>query len=58
MFLAFCRDVQEQFEATKRNMIGQDLDEYAVAIGGGYFYVPPGVKGGDDYLARRLVEKS
>ena len=58
VFLAFCRDVQEQFEATKRNMIGQDLDEYAVAIGGGYFYVPPGVKGGDDYLARRLVEKS
>ncbi len=50
--------MQEQFEATKRNMIGQDLDEYAVAIGGGYFYVPPGVKGGDDYLARRLVEKS
>ena len=40
VFLAFCRDVQEQFEATKRNMIGQDLDEYAVAIGGGYFYVP------------------
>ena len=39
-------------------MIGQDLDEYAVAIGGGYFYVPPGVKGGDDYLARRLVERS
>lgn len=58
VFLAFCRDVQEQFEATKRQMIGQDLDEYAVAIGGGYFYVPPGVTGSDDYLARRLVEKS
>ncbi len=58
VFLAFCRDVQAQFEATKRQMIGQDLDEYAVAIGGGYFYLPPGVEGGDDYLARRLVEKS
>lgn len=58
VFLAFCRDVQKQFEHTKRRMNGQDLDEYAVAIGGGYFYCPPGVRAGEDYLARRLVERS
>jgi deferrochelatase/peroxidase EfeB len=56
VFLAFSRDVQKQFEATKRNMIGQDLDEYAVAIGGGYFYCPPGIRGKGDYLARELVQ--
>jgi len=56
VFLAFCRDVQEQFEHSKRQLIGQDLDEYAVAFGGGYFYCPPGVRGSGDYLARELVE--
>jgi len=56
MFLAFSRDVQRQFEATKRGTLGQDLDEYMVGIGGGYFFCPPGVRGTGDYLARRLVQ--
>lgn len=56
LFLAFSRDVVKQFEATKRNTLGQDLDEYMVGIGGGYFFCPPGVRGAGDYLARGLVE--
>ena len=56
LFLAFSRDVAKQFEATKRNTISQDLDEYMVAIGGGYFFCPPGVRAPGDYLARGLVE--
>ena len=40
----------------KRRTHGQDLDEYMVAFGGGYFFCPPGVEGEGDYLARRLVE--
>ena len=56
VFLAFCRDLEKQFAAVKRRTRGQDLDEYMVAIGGGYFFCPPGVEGAGDYLARRLVE--
>ena len=56
VFLAFCRDVQQQFEATKHGTRGQDLDEYMVAMGGGYFYCPPGVRDRADYLGRELVE--
>ena len=56
MFLAFCRDVQRQFEATKRGTRGQDLDEYMVAVGGGYFFCPPGVRGDGDYIGRDLIE--
>lgn len=56
LFLAFCRDLQTQFQATKERTRGQDLDEYMVAFGGGYFFCPPGVDGRDDYVARRLVE--
>lgn len=44
-----------QFATVKRRTRGQDLDEYIVAIGGGYFFCPPGVEGRGDYLARGLV---
>jgi len=56
LFMAFSRDVVKQFEATKRNTLGQELDEYMVGTGGGYFFCPPGVRGAGDYLARGLVE--
>jgi deferrochelatase/peroxidase EfeB len=56
VFLAFCRDLERQFATVKRRTRGQDLDEYMVAFGGGYFFCPPGVEGEGDYLARRLVE--
>jgi deferrochelatase/peroxidase EfeB len=58
VFLAFCRDLETQFGAVKERTRGQDLDEYMVAIGGGYFFCPPGISGRDpnDYLARRLLE--
>lgn len=56
VFMAFCRDVKKQFETVKTRTQGQDLDEYMVAFGGGYFFCPPGVRGRSDYLARELVE--
>ncbi len=56
VFLAFCRDIVTQFQATKEGMRGQDLDEYAVAVGGGYFFCPPGADREGDYIGRRLVE--
>jgi deferrochelatase/peroxidase EfeB len=56
VFMAFCRDLNTQFRVVKQRTHGQDLDEYMVAIGGGYFFCPPGVRGRGDYLAQRLVE--
>ena len=56
VFLAFCADLERQFATIKRRTHGQDLDEYMVAFGGGYFFCPPGADGEGDYLARRLVE--
>jgi hypothetical protein len=40
VFLAFCRDLERQFQAVKERTVGQDLDEYMVAVGGGYFLLP------------------
>ena len=56
VFMAFSRDNLKQFEHTKQRTHGQDLDEYMVAFGGGYFFCPPGVNPAGDYLARQLVE--
>ena len=56
VFMAFCRDVQAQFEATKRGTHGQDLDEYMVAVGGGYFFCPPGARGSGAYIGRDLID--
>jgi deferrochelatase/peroxidase EfeB len=58
VFMAFCRDLDRQFATVKRRTHGQDLDEYMVAFGGGYFFCPPGIEGDGDYLARRLVERT
>jgi deferrochelatase/peroxidase EfeB len=66
LFMGFCRNVQEQFEFVKRNYMinhnypkpntgAQDLDEYLFCIGGGYFFVPLGVKGADRFLADSLL---
>lgn len=66
LFMGFCRNVVEQFEFVKRNYMSnhnfpqantgvQDLDEYLFCIGGGYFYVPPGVTGSDRFIADSLL---
>ncbi len=43
VFLAFCRDVRRSSGRPSARTRGQDLDEYMVAVGGGYFFCPPGV---------------
>ncbi len=66
LFMGFCRNVEEQFEFVKRNYMtnrnfpqantgAQDLDEYLFCIGGGYFYLPPGVRSPDRFLADALL---
>lgn len=66
LFQGFCRNIEEQFEFVKRNyMVNrhfpkqntgvQDLDEYLFCVGGGYFFVPPGVQKEDRFLADSLL---
>ena len=66
LFQGFCRNIEEQFEFVKRNYMSnrhfpkqntgvQDLDEYIFCIGGGYFFVPAGVKKEDRFVADTLL---
>lgn len=40
----------------QKRLNGEALEEYIKPIGGGYFFVLPGVKEGGDYLASGLLK--
>ncbi len=55
IFVAFCRDLQGQFEAIQKRLAGEGLADYVEPTGGGYFYLPPGARGGDDWVGSGLL---
>ncbi|MCW2983550.1 MAG: peroxidase, partial [Conexibacter sp.] len=54
VFVAFNRDVAQQFEVVQRRLAGEPLVDYVVPTGGGYFYVPPGARDGEDWVGSGL----
>jgi deferrochelatase/peroxidase EfeB len=54
IFIAFNRDVEQQFEAIQRRLAGEPLVDYIVPTGGGYFYIPPGARDAQDWVGSGL----
>ncbi len=66
LFMGFCRNLEAQFEYVKRQYMNNrdfpkpetgrpSLDQHMTAIGGGYFFVLPGVPGEGRFLGDSLL---
>ncbi|XSG81366.1 MAG: iron uptake transporter deferrochelatase/peroxidase subunit [Methyloligella sp. ZOD6] len=56
LFIAYQADLANGFLAVQDRLNGEPLEEYIKPVGGGFFYVLPGVPALDDYLGRPLIE--
>jgi deferrochelatase/peroxidase EfeB len=56
LFICYQADLEDGFIAVQNRLNGEPLEEYLKPIGGGYFFVLPGVQGPEDYLGKALIE--
>ncbi|MCS2158588.1 iron uptake transporter deferrochelatase/peroxidase subunit [Scandinavium sp. H11S7] len=56
LFVCYQHDLEKGFLTVQKRLNGEALEEYIKPIGGGYFFVLPGVKARTDYLAQGLLE--
>ncbi|KAF1053843.1 MAG: Deferrochelatase/peroxidase EfeB [Stenotrophomonas maltophilia] len=58
LFICYQADLTQGFIAVQQRLNGEPLEEYLKPVGGGYFFVLPGVRDDRDYLGRSLLEAS
>ncbi|YCH29143.1 iron uptake transporter deferrochelatase/peroxidase subunit [Erwinia sp. D4-22] len=56
LFVCYQHDLEKGFLAVQRRLNGEALEEYIKPVGGGYFFVLPGVANNQHYLAQSLLE--
>ncbi len=54
-FIAYQRSLEKGFLAVQRRLAGEPLEEYILPVGGGFFFMLPGVTGADRFLGDQLV---
>ncbi|MGB9095808.1 iron uptake transporter deferrochelatase/peroxidase subunit [Erwinia sp.] len=56
LFVCYQHDLEKGFLSVQKRLNGEALEEYIKPIGGGYFFVLPGVKDDRHYLGQSLLE--
>lgn len=56
LFVCYQHDLEKGFLTVQKRLNGEALEEYIRPIGGGYFFVLPGVPDKEHYLAQMLLE--
>ena len=55
LFVCYQHDLEKGFLTVQKRLNGEALEEYVKPIGGGYFFVLPGVASAGDYLGSSLL---
>ena len=55
LFIAYQADLEKGFIAVQTRLNGEPLEEYIKPVGGGFFFVLPGVRDASGYLGQQLV---
>lgn len=55
-FVAYQRSLQKGFLTVQNRLKGEPLEEYILPVGGGFFFMLPGVTGPDRFLGDQLVD--
>lgn len=50
MFVAFNQSPERQFATIQQRLNNEPMIDYITPIGGGYFFAPPGARGGSDWV--------
>jgi len=56
LFVCFQANLERGFITIQKRLNGEPLEEYIKPVGGGYFFVLPGVKAEEGYLGQSLLE--
>jgi deferrochelatase/peroxidase EfeB len=56
VFVAFNQSPGRQFVTIQNRLNSEPMIDYITPVGGGYFFVPPGARGSNDYVGSGLFE--